>query len=71
LRNDTHLTAPTRFIEANGVRYAYRRFGPEGHFKATLPFSFPQVMGYDIAGVVASAPAGSAFKAGDSDAFAP
>ena len=24
----------------------------EGHFKATLPFSFPQVMGYDIAGVV-------------------
>jgi NADPH:quinone reductase-like Zn-dependent oxidoreductase len=37
----------------------------EGHFKATLPFSFPQVMGYDIAGVVASAPMGSAFKAGD------
>jgi NADPH:quinone reductase-like Zn-dependent oxidoreductase len=37
----------------------------EGHFKATLPFSFPQVMGYDIAGIVASAPAGSAFKAGD------
>jgi len=37
----------------------------EGHFKATLPFSFPQVMGYDIAGVVASAPTGSTFKAGD------
>src|SRR6201982_958844 len=37
----------------------------EGHFKATLPFSFPQVMGYDIAGVVASAPTGSAFNAGD------
>jgi NADPH:quinone reductase-like Zn-dependent oxidoreductase len=37
----------------------------EGHFKATLPFGFPQVMGYDIAGVVASAPTGSAFKAGD------
>ena len=37
----------------------------EGHFKATLPFSFPQVMGYDIAGLVASAPTGSAFKAGD------
>src|SRR5712664_3201327 len=29
LRNDTHLMAPTRFIEANGVRYAYRRFGSE------------------------------------------
>jgi hypothetical protein len=26
---DTHLTAPTRFIEANGVRYAYRRFRSE------------------------------------------
>src|SRR5260370_29372852 len=26
---DTHLTAPTRFIEASGVRYAYRRFGSE------------------------------------------
>ena len=42
----------------------------EGHFKATLPFSFPQVMGYDIAGVVASAPTGSAFKAGD-EVYAP
>jgi pimeloyl-ACP methyl ester carboxylesterase len=27
-RNDTHLTAPTRVVDANGVRYAYRRFGP-------------------------------------------
>ncbi len=34
----------------------------EGHFKATLPFSFPQVMGYDIAGVVASAPTGSVHR---------
>lgn len=24
----THVTAPTQFIEAGGVRYAYRRFGP-------------------------------------------
>ena len=24
---ETHETAPTRFIEANGIRYAYRRFG--------------------------------------------
>lgn len=29
MANDTHLTAPTRFVEANGVRYAYRRFGSE------------------------------------------
>lgn len=25
----THLTAPTQFVDANGVRYAYRRFGAE------------------------------------------
>lgn len=27
MSNHTHNTAPTEFIEANGVRYAYRRFG--------------------------------------------
>src|SRR6476646_109590 len=27
--NDTHLTAPTLFIQANAVRYAYRRFGSQ------------------------------------------
>jgi len=27
----THQTAPTQFVEANGVRFAYRRFGkPNG-----------------------------------------
>lgn len=25
----THVTAPTLFVEANGIRYAYRRFGAE------------------------------------------
>ncbi len=25
----THVDAPTRFVEANGIRYAYRRFGSE------------------------------------------
>ena len=25
----THISAPTRYIEANGVQFAYRRFGPE------------------------------------------
>jgi pimeloyl-ACP methyl ester carboxylesterase len=24
----THATAPTRFVQAGGIRYAYRRFGP-------------------------------------------
>ncbi len=49
--NDTHLTAPTRFIEANGVRYAYRRFGSEegaplvflSHFRAGLDHWDPLV----------------------------
>ena len=27
---DLHNSAPTRFIEANGIRFAYRRFGTEG-----------------------------------------
>jgi len=26
----THHTAPTRFVEANGIRFAYRRFGKAG-----------------------------------------
>ena len=28
----THQTAPTQFVEANGIRFAYRRFGkPDGN----------------------------------------
>ena len=26
----THHTAPTQFVEANGIRFAYRRFGKGG-----------------------------------------
>jgi len=29
MANHTHLTAPTLFVEANAVRYAYRRFGSQ------------------------------------------
>src|SRR6266481_4436682 len=29
MAKDTHVTAPTRLVEANGIRYAYRRFGAE------------------------------------------
>jgi pimeloyl-ACP methyl ester carboxylesterase len=29
MAKDTHITAPTRFVEAGGLRYAYRRFGAE------------------------------------------
>jgi hypothetical protein len=27
---DTHQTAPTQFVEANGIRFASRRFGKAG-----------------------------------------
>jgi hypothetical protein len=26
----THQTAPTQFVEANGIRFVYRRFGKPG-----------------------------------------
>jgi pimeloyl-ACP methyl ester carboxylesterase len=40
----THQTAPTQFVEANGLRFAYRRFGKPGgvpivmniHFRGTM-----------------------------------
>ena len=40
----THQTAPTQFVEANGIRFAYRRFGKSGgvplvfnqHFMGTM-----------------------------------
>src|SRR5580693_4592141 len=34
--NYTHETVPTQFVEANGIRYAYRRFGQPG----TIPLLF-------------------------------
>jgi len=36
MSNYTHETVPTKFVEANGVRYAYRRFGKAG----TIPLLF-------------------------------
>src|ERR1700745_2759525 len=36
MRNYTHETAPTQIVEANGIRYAYRRFGKAG----TVPLLF-------------------------------
>jgi pimeloyl-ACP methyl ester carboxylesterase len=48
---DTHQTAPTRYVEANGTRFAYRRFGKEGgvplvfnmHFMGTMDHWDPAV----------------------------
>ena len=39
----THQTAPTQFVEANGIRFAYRRFGKAGG----VPY-FPQSRGFRI-----------------------
>jgi pimeloyl-ACP methyl ester carboxylesterase len=36
MNNGTHETAPTQFVETNGIRYAYRRFGKSG----TVPLLF-------------------------------
>jgi pimeloyl-ACP methyl ester carboxylesterase len=48
----THQTAPTRFVEANGIRFAYRRFGNAGgmplvfnqHFTGTMDHWDPAVI---------------------------
>src|SRR6201995_5323305 len=47
----THQTAPTQFVEANGIRFAYRRFGKTGgvplvfnqHFRGTMDHWDPAV----------------------------
>ncbi|HEY6344475.1 MAG TPA: alpha/beta hydrolase [Bryobacteraceae bacterium] len=36
MTNDTHETVPTRFVETEGIRFAYRRFGKTG----TVPLLF-------------------------------
>jgi pimeloyl-ACP methyl ester carboxylesterase len=50
-REHTHQTAPTQFVEANGIRFAYRRFGRSGgvplvfnqHFTGTMDHWDPAV----------------------------
>ena len=47
----SHQTAPTQFVEANGIRFAYRRFGKTGgvpivmniHFRGTMDHWDPAV----------------------------
>jgi pimeloyl-ACP methyl ester carboxylesterase len=46
-----HQTAPTQFVQANGIRFAYRRFGKTGgvplvfnqHFRGTMDYWDPAV----------------------------
>src|SRR6202165_2139964 len=50
-RVHSHQTAPTQFVEANGIRFAYRRFGKSGgvplvfnqHFTGTMDHWDPAV----------------------------
>src|SRR6267142_94181 len=58
----THQTAPTQFVEANGIRFAYRRFGNAAgvplvfnqHFTGTMDHWDPAVTdGFSIGGFVA------------------
>src|SRR6266550_3246963 len=51
MSNYTHQTAPTQFVEANGIRFAYRRFGKAGgvpivfnqHYVGTMDYWDPAV----------------------------
>jgi pimeloyl-ACP methyl ester carboxylesterase len=51
MRTHMHQTAPTQFVEANGIRFAYRRFGKTGgvplifnqHFRGTMDYWDPTV----------------------------
>ncbi|MFC4527057.1 alpha/beta hydrolase [Dyella halodurans] len=51
MTNHTHVTAPTQYVEANGIRFAYRRFGARGgiplvfnqHYTGTMDYWDPAV----------------------------
>src|SRR2546429_6547545 len=51
MNNYTHQTAPTQFVEANSIRFAYRRFGKTGgvplvfsqHYIGTMDYWDPTV----------------------------
>jgi pimeloyl-ACP methyl ester carboxylesterase len=51
MNQNRHHTAPTQFVEANGIRFAYRRFGKAGgvpiifnqHYTGTMDYWDPAV----------------------------
>jgi pimeloyl-ACP methyl ester carboxylesterase len=51
MTNHTHQTAPTQYVEASGIRFAYRRFGNAGgvplvfnqHYLGTMDYWDPAV----------------------------
>src|ERR1700757_3710904 len=52
MTQNNHQTAPTQFVEANGIRFAYRRFGKTGgvglvfnqHFLGTMDYWDPAII---------------------------
>src|SRR6266446_5753121 len=42
----THQTAPTQFVEANGIRFAYRRFGKAGGVPIVFNLHYMGTMDY-------------------------
>src|SRR2546429_9795513 len=53
----THQTAPTQFVEANGIRFAYRRFGKAGGVPIVFNLHYMGTMDYwDPAGTDGLAP---------------
>jgi len=44
MTSHTHQTAPTQFVDANGIRFAYRRFGKTGGVPLVLNIHFTGTM---------------------------
>src|SRR5471030_1117239 len=44
MTSHTHQTAPTQFVDANGIRFAYRRFGKAGGVPLVLNINFTGTM---------------------------
>jgi hypothetical protein len=44
MNNYTHQTAPTQFVEAAGIRFAYRRFGARIDIPLLLPVQRERVL---------------------------
>jgi len=61
----THVTGPTLFAEANGIRYAYRRFGEENRSAAPIHAALSRWPGpFRLPGEEATIPPGTAARKG-------
>ena len=46
MSNYTHQTAPTQFVQANSIRFAYRRFGKAGGVPIVFNLHYLGTMDY-------------------------